>query len=98
MNTTFLWPTLAILLVATIWLTTYNVQRFTRRDTQGPRKSIGRLRAGCLFQWIMIVGMAIMGYRLAGIMGLVGVLLAVPVLSMVATFIILAATGRIVRR
>ena len=98
MNTTFLWPTLAILVVATIWQTTFNVQRFTRGDAKGPRKSVVRLGAGCLFQWTMIIGLAIMGYRLAGIIGSVGVLLAMLVLPMAATFVILAATGRIRRR
>lgn len=98
MNTTFLWPTLAVLLVGVVWQTTYNVRRFTKGDGKRSDTSLLGRAAGCLFQWMLIVGLAMLGYRTAGIVGAAGALVALLVLPMAVTFVYLGATGRIRRR
>jgi len=98
MNTTFLWPTLAIIVVATIWQTVYSVRRLGREDEPTPRKPLLQMLFSALFQWGVIIAAVILGYLTAGILGSIGVILALLVLPMVATFLILAAAGRIRRR
>lgn len=97
MNLTFLWPTLAIVAVATVFLTAYNLRRLGRPDESG-RKSFLGTTLGCSFQWIVIIATLWMGWKTAGIWGILGVIVALLVLPMVATFIIAAATGRLRRR
>ncbi|MGQ0734252.1 MAG: hypothetical protein ACT4QD_11415 [Acidobacteriota bacterium] len=97
MNTTFLWPTLAILVVMTIWQTAYNLRRFSQGRQRPPRRPLLALAFGCVAQWGAIAGLAVLGYATAGIVGGIAALLAMLVLPMAATFVIAAATGRIRR-
>lgn len=98
MNLTFLWPTLAIVLVATIFLTTYNLRRLGREEEPRPKRPLAATAMGCVFQWGVILATLLMGWKTAGLFGILGVIVALLVLPIVATFIIAAATGRIRRR
>lgn len=98
MNLTFFWPTLAIVVVITIWLTAYNLRRLGRADKPGPRKAVIPLALGCLAQWTVIAATIVMGYLTAGIIGGIAAAGAMLLLPMMATFIVAAATGRIRRQ
>lgn len=98
MNLTFLWPTLALLLVQATWQTVYNLRHLAREHETRPKRRVIEVAFGCLVQWTVIIATIAMGYKTAGVLGVIGVIVALLVLPMGATFIIAAATGRIRRK